>query len=139
ALGHEASTAADSWGSIVPSTQYGTNSGAFAVSGSPYHMFVDDGTNQTGLHDDSTNQTVNSAGITGVGHQDRSLKSSVVVVPDIKIEKLVSADGTNWYLQNDHDDGDYSTLGSAYSSDIYYLQHVITEFSGFVFHDELLP
>src|SRR5207237_380629 len=80
--------------------------GAFQVSGSPYHMAIN-----------------SVAGSINFGSQDRALKASVVVVPDVKIEKLVSIDGgLNWYLQNDTN-SDYAAINSAFTDDYQFLLH----------------
>src|SRR5207253_315798 len=70
--------------------------GAGNINGSPYHMALNSG----------SSSTIGNTTVTAIssGSQDLSLKSSVVVVPAINIEKLVSADGgANWYLFNDND------------------------------------
>ncbi|HEV2099625.1 MAG TPA: hypothetical protein VGR45_11960 [Stellaceae bacterium] len=86
----------------------GSQSGAANISGSPYHVFMGNGTN-----------VGTTIGIS-TGNEELSLKSAVVVVPKINIEKLVSQDGgANWYIL---DDNDHATSSGTAEDDVAFLE-----------------
>ncbi|WP_167529312.1 hypothetical protein, partial [Bradyrhizobium macuxiense] len=105
-----------SWGAL-------NEFGAANISGAPYHMAIQAG--------DPSNSV-----IAGNKSQDRSLQSSVVVVPSINIEKLVSADGgTNWYVL---DDNDHVTSSNIQEDDVAFLEGLNLGFNSSNLHTGVL-